>query len=83
MLHVRDNDLGAARLTFVASRKVGTAVRRNRAKRLLREAARCVTWRDGHDIVLVARAATAEAGLAEVIEDVRRLADQLDLVVTP
>ena len=69
-----------ARLTVVASRRVGGAVRRNRAKRLLREAARGRAWREGLDVVLVARAACADSGLAPVGDELDRLAAQLDAV---
>ena len=48
---------GAPRAGFVTGRKVGGAVQRNRARRLLREAWRALAPRidDGHDLVLVAR----------------------------
>lgn len=69
-----------ARLTVVASRKVGGAVRRNRAKRLLREAARTLAWREGLDVVLVARAACAASDLTAVGAELERLAHQLDAV---
>ena len=72
----------AARCTVVASRRVGGAVRRNRAKRLLREAARSVAWRDGLDIVLVARSACAVSDLGHVGPELERLAHRLDAVVT-
>lgn len=48
----------AHRLGVVASRKVGNAVRRNRARRILREAHRRLVMRGGFtglDVVLVAR----------------------------
>ncbi len=68
----------ATRLTVIASRRVGGAVRRNRAKRLLREAARGHLWRGGLDVVLVARADCADSGLGEVGKELDRLAGLLD-----
>jgi ribonuclease P protein component len=69
-----------ARTTVVASRKVGGAVRRNRAKRLLRESARSMRWRAGLDVVLVARAACAASDVHAVGVEMARLAVQLDAV---
>jgi len=69
-----------ARLTVIASRRVGGAVRRNRAKRLLREAARVQRWRDGLDVVLVARSGCARSDVHRVGAELARLAGQLDAV---
>jgi ribonuclease P protein component len=60
------------RVGFTASRKVGNAVVRNRAKRRLRAAAAHVLsgeGRPGTDYVLIARATTAERPFAALIED--------------
>lgn len=70
----------APRVAVIASRKVGTAVRRNRAKRLLREAARAVAWRPRTDVVLIARRACADAGFRDVHTDVHTTATHLELV---
>lgn len=59
----------------VASRKVGGAVRRNRAKRLLRESARRVAtrWIDRHIwVVLVAKVSINEARAADIQDDIER-----------
>jgi ribonuclease P protein component len=52
-------EAGPARAAFVASRKVGGAVARNRARRILRAAWRSVapSVPEGVDVVLVARTA--------------------------
>ncbi|MFP4147882.1 MAG: ribonuclease P protein component [Nitriliruptoraceae bacterium] len=62
-----------ARVAVIASRRVGGAVQRNRAKRLLREAVRHVALPTGVDIVLIARRACAESGFAAVHEELDRL----------
>ena len=51
------NSVGLTRIGVVAGRRLGTAVARNRAKRLLREAARHLYPRltPGWDLVLIAR----------------------------
>ena len=63
---------GVARVGFTASRRVGGAVQRNRAKRRLRALARrvvSVLGREGHDYVLIARAQTLTRGFAELEND--------------
>lgn len=68
------------RVGYTVSRKVGNAVTRNRVKRWLREAVRVVpTWPDGVDVVLVARAEAATAGLEGIRAD---LGDLLARVAT-
>lgn len=62
------------RVGFTASKKVGDAVVRNRAKRRLREAARALLpdlGRPGHDYVFVARAATPQRAWTALLDDVR------------
>jgi ribonuclease P protein component len=66
---------GAARIGFTASRKVGGAVERNRAKRRLRAAAAAtlpLLAREGHDYVLIARTATLSRQFAELIRDLSK-----------
>jgi ribonuclease P protein component len=79
VVHVRrDRGGGPPRVAVVASRRVGSAVARNRAKRLLREASRHVDWRAGTDVVLVARAACAASMMQPVRDEVTELAGRLD-----
>jgi ribonuclease P protein component len=63
---------GRLRVGFTASRKVGNAVARNRAKRRLRAAAAALLplhGREGHDYVLVARTATLTRAFPDLLND--------------
>jgi ribonuclease P protein component len=66
---------GTVRVGFTASRKVGGAVLRNRAKRRLRAAAAAtlpLLGREGHDYVLVARTATLSRPFAQLTSDLEK-----------
>jgi len=65
---------GSVRFGLTASKKVGGAPARNRARRRLREAARqllALYGLDGVDYVFVARAATPEAAWPRLLDDLR------------
>jgi ribonuclease P protein component len=62
------------RAGFTATRKIGGAVVRNRAKRRLREAARLLLpelGRPGFDYVFIARGGTASRPWARLLDDVK------------
>lgn len=78
----RESPTEAVRLGLTASRKVGGAVERNRARRRLREAARRVLpgqAKPGYDLVLVARAATLRRPFAALLEDLATALRRLGL----
>jgi len=56
------------RIGLVATKRLGNAVRRNRARRLLREAIRKLgpSLRPGSDLVIVARSALLDASLDQI-----------------
>lgn len=65
---------GQIRLGFTASRKVGNAVARNRAKRRLRAAAAALLpllGQEGNDYVLVARLDTLTRSFAGLLDDLQ------------
>jgi ribonuclease P protein component len=70
------------RCGFVAGKKVGPAVKRNRAKRLLREAvrARQEALAGGWDLVFVARSGLAQATLEQTQAAVNQLLKRANVV---
>jgi ribonuclease P protein component len=75
---------GPGSAAFVASRRIGGAVLRNRARRILRAA-----WReladeveDGYDVVVVARAAIVGARTQELVAEVAELLSRAQVIRT-
>jgi ribonuclease P protein component len=68
-------DHAQVRVGLAAGRAVGTAVHRNRAKRLLREALRPLlpSLTPGWDLILIARPGLASATLAEACQALEAL----------
>jgi ribonuclease P protein component len=77
----RDDQGGALRVGFTASRKVGGAVVRNRAKRRLRVVAEQVIpahGKCGYDYVLIARAGTAGRSFPALLKDLEAALKRVD-----
>ncbi len=70
----RPDEEPTVRVGFTATKKIGGAVDRNRAKRRLREAARLVLplhARPSHDYVFIARGGTGTREWARLLDDVK------------
>jgi ribonuclease P protein component len=68
-------DSGAVRVGFTVSRKVGTAVERNRVRRRLKEIVRlsaATGLPSGHDYVLIGRRAALSLSFEQITEDFKR-----------
>ena len=77
VVHALERDDGVdGRLAIVASRAVGTAVARNRAKRRLRAAARAARLPESTDLVIDARLAATTAPFTTLHRDVERLSSR-------
>jgi ribonuclease P protein component len=75
-------DDAPVRLGFTVTKKVGNAVRRNRTRRRLREAARAVLAEaplHGVDLVLIGREATAGRPFDALKDDLRRALGRIGL----
>ena len=68
VLFYRKNNLPYNRLAYLASKKVGNAVKRNRARRLLKESVRLTNLElpTGYDYIIIARNTITNAKCAEV-----------------
>lgn len=83
VLVARASELDHTRVGVVAGRAVGNAVKRNRAKRVLRAAMRSMhgSLRSGWDLVLIARAPLLTAESSEVTEALGALLRRAGLVL--
>ena len=85
VLVARSNDEGRTRVGVVAGRTVGNAVKRNRAKRLLRAAMQSLVSlvQPGWDVVLIARPPVVSSNCAEVREVLVALLRRAELITAP
>jgi ribonuclease P protein component len=83
VLYVSAGEQGT-RVAFVCGRRVGAAVVRNRARRLMREAWRANARRihGGFDIVLVARPQIVGAKMEDVLSDVQRALERAGVIAS-
>ena len=79
-VHAFPNEFGTARLGLSVSRKVGNAVTRNAVRRRLREVFHQAqpTIKEGLDLVLSARQASAQASYEDLKAEFSRALSKLD-----
>ena len=82
VLYIQKNRFGKTRVGFTCSKKVGGAVQRNRARRVMREGYLAVAPEGigSYDIVLVARAKTPFVKSWQMAETIQRLLKKEKLI---
>lgn len=80
VLRAAPNDLGISRSGYSISKRVGTAVVRNRMRRRLREIMRLVPVKPGWDIVFIVRPGAAGASFDEIKKAVESLLSRAKLL---
>ena len=78
------NGLDYNRTAFLASKKVGNSVARNRARRLMKESYNCIlsTIKQGYDILFIARNTITNRKCADVKKSIEAALKRLKMIKT-
>ncbi|KAF0194419.1 MAG: ribonuclease P protein component [Bacillota bacterium] len=82
VLYALQSEQGKVKIGFAAGRKLGSAVTRNRAKRMMREIARrrLLDVVPGYSLILIARAGALKATFIELNKELSFLLRKLNLL---
>ena len=82
VVYVLKNRCAAVRVGITTSKKIGNAVQRNRARRVIREAFRGISpeVRPGYDLIFVARGRTPFVKSTEVSKHMHRQLEKLGVL---
>lgn len=82
VLYYLENNLPYNRQAFLASKKVGKSVERNRARRLMKESFRELTpfIKEGKDLIFIARKSILERKCKEVHASMKRALERAGLL---
>lgn len=83
VIFYRKNNLEYNRIAFLASKKVGKSVKRNKARRLMKEIYRIHKDRikTGYDIIFIARKNMEQANFVELENTTERLLKRIKLII--
>lgn len=72
--YIIKNRLNSTRVGITTSKKTGNAVKRNRSRRIIREAFKAlrIKVKSGFDIIFVARAKTSGVKTTDILKDMKR-----------
>lgn len=78
----KENNLDYARTAFLASKKVGNSVMRNRARRLMKEAVRVSSFElpKGYDFIFIARNTIIDAKYRQVQKSIESALKRIGVV---
>ena len=82
VIFYRKNHLPYSRIAFLASKKVGNSVTRNRARRLMKESYRQINERiaTGYDIIFIARKTIINSKCADVKKSIEAAAKRAGIL---
>jgi len=84
VLIVHANEGEGLRVGVIAGRRLGNAVQRNHAKRLIRAATQTLSGYilPGHDLLMIARQPLLEASVVEIQRAIQKLLQRADLLIS-